>query len=146
MSLEQRETTAESLRGTGCGTCKKRTRDKRKRRGARLIRSRFHERERERNGFYVGAPSLRQFGAHTKRWPPVIQKFAGYGGTFTNDEGNFISSVYLSGNLRDTVRERVFCIRATLYRLILNADNIISMCNWASCHSITYFNIINILI
>lgn len=53
-------------------------------------------RTRERNGFYVGAPSLRQFGAHTKRWPPVIQKFAGYGGTFTNDEGDFIPSVYLT--------------------------------------------------
>lgn len=145
MSLEQRETTAESLRGTGCGTCKKRTRDKRKRRGAGLYVP-VSTNERERNGFYVDAPSLRQFGAHTKRWPPVIQKFAGYGGTFTNDEGNFISSVYLSGNLRDTVHECVFCIRVTLYRLILNADNVISMCNWASCHSITYFNIINILI
>lgn len=44
---EQRETTLESLRGTGYGTYKKRTRDKRKRRGARLIHSCFHERERE---------------------------------------------------------------------------------------------------
>lgn len=65
-------------------------------------------RTRERNGFYVGAPSLRQFGAHTKRWPAVIQKFAGYGGTFTNDEGDFIPSVYLNpGNPRDTVREYI---------------------------------------
>jgi len=92
---------------------------------------RTKERERTRDGFYVGAPSLRQFGAHTKRWPPVIQKFAGYGGTFTNDEGDFIPSVYLNGNPRDTVRERVvFCIylRANLYPLILNADNVMREC------------------
>lgn len=101
-----------------------------------LIRSRFHERERET----VFTSVHRHYGNLArirKRWPPVIQKFAGYGGTFTNDEGNFISSVYLSGNPRDTVREHVvFCIRATLYRLILNADNVISMRNWASCHSV----------
>lgn len=73
-------------------------------------------RTRERNGFYIGAPSLWQFGAHTKRWPPVIQKFAGYGGTFTNDEGDFIPSVYLSGNPRDPVRERVvFCMHIRVY-------------------------------
>lgn len=57
------------------------------------LRSRFHE----RNGFYHGAPSLRQFRAHTKRKPPVIQNFAG-SDAFTNDDGeghDFISSVYL---------------------------------------------------